>query len=90
MAEVRETVLGIAVHFDNENPLFGAQSTHVLLKDESGGGFVEIRQIRGDGKDGGSIELNPEEIDVVFNAAKRILNQYDVAVRNAANYKFKK
>lgn len=47
-------------------------TTRVLLDDEAGGWFIVLRQ-SSDGAKPGETRLDPDEIDAVMDAAKRLL-----------------
>ncbi len=53
---------------NTENP--GASGlTEIHLNDEGGGRYITLQQ------DGQEISLDPEEIDLIFDACKKLLNQ---------------
>lgn len=67
---MKMTILEVAIHPENENPVFGERSTHVRLSDEAGGSFVTISQSTDNGY--GEIRLDFEEIETLVEAIKII------------------
>ena len=68
------TTLKIVVHHKETNPIYDESCTFVSLDDEAGGLFLVIEQQSEDAK-AGTIRLDPNEVDVVYNACKKLLNQ---------------
>lgn len=72
----KKTTLTIAVHAENENPVFGETSTHVSIEDLSGGPFIKIKQCN-DEIENGTISFNSiEEMEAVFGVASALLLQF--------------
>ena len=68
------TTLKMVVHHKETNPIYDESCTFVSLNDEAGGLFLVIEQQNEDAK-AGTIKLDPDEVDVVYNACKKLLNQ---------------
>lgn len=68
----KQTIIGIAVHPPGDSPVYGEAATHVLLDDEAAGPFILLRQAH-DGIKPGEVRLDPEELDAVYDAAKRLI-----------------
>lgn len=67
------TITSLAIHRPGINPVYGEGVTHVSLADESAGFFLEVKQIEGHGEQ--SIRLDPDELDLLVVAAKKLLHQ---------------
>lgn len=63
----RTTTTQIVVHREGDNPIYGESATRIRLEDETGGLFVVLEQ------DAGSVKLDPEELNIVIEAAKQLL-----------------
>ena len=72
MSEIMVTPIAVSIHrkLDN-NPLFGEGVIHIKIDDECGGGFIVLEQ------DDQKISINPDEIDIICNEAKKLLANYD-------------
>jgi hypothetical protein len=63
------TILAISIHQEGESPVYSDGHIHVSLDDEAAGCYIVISQ------DDQKIRVNPEEIPMIVDAAKRLLNQ---------------
>ena len=63
------TVTEIAVHKDDESPIFGDILTHVKLDDEGGGTFIKIMQ---------STDTQMNEIRLDFNEVEYIVKAIEM------------
>lgn len=66
------TPVAASIHREGDSPIFGETVTTVCIDDDAGGPFVVLKQVRDDSKEG-RVVLYPDEIDVVMDAAKRLL-----------------
>lgn len=57
------------IYVENTESLCADGLTEVFLNDEGAGGYISLKQ------DGQEITLDPEEIDLVYEACKKLLNQ---------------
>ena len=57
-------------------PWFHELATEVSLEDEGGGYYVVLTQSP-DAPELGQVRLDPEELDVVYSAAKQLLTQHN-------------
>ena len=70
------TTLKLSVHPEDDNPVFGEQSTHIRIEDDAGGPYLVISQCHDDIKPG-EICLSFEELTKVYKAAmllRKIVN----------------
>ena len=66
------TPIGMAVHLQDESPIFGEHATHVLIDDEAAGPFIVLRQF-GEESKVGEVRLDIEELEAVLRAARRLI-----------------
>lgn len=67
------TTSEIVIHRVSSNFAFGEFNTFVRLEDEAGGPFLVIRQP--DSSEKGELRLDPEEIELIAQAAKTLIAQ---------------
>lgn len=67
------TVTEIAVHKEDESPIFGEIVTHVKLDDEGAGTFIKITQHNGAKMD--EIRLDFNEIEYILKAIEMLKAQ---------------
>jgi len=67
------TVTEIAVHKEDESPIFGDIVTHVKLDDEGAGTFIKITQHNGTKMD--EIRLDFNEIEYILKAIEMLKAQ---------------
>ena len=70
MPKYRSTVVAIAVHRANDNPIYGDGVTTVQLEDEGSGPFLSLSQDFNDGKQ--TIRLDFDELLIVMKAATKL------------------
>lgn len=68
--EYKTTITQVTIHKADESAVFGESATRVKLEDEGSGGYLVIEQ------DGGSIRLDPEELDLIIAEAKKLMAQF--------------
>jgi hypothetical protein len=68
------TILTIAVHSPDGNPVYGAGSLHLSLDDEAGGVYITIKELS-DGSEQGVVHIDPDEVPIVFETAMKLLAQ---------------
>ena len=68
------TILQVAVHREDVNPVFGEGVTYVKVDDEAGGPFVVIEQ-HDDDVEKGKIRIDYDEFLVVAETAKMLMHQ---------------
>jgi len=66
------TILTIAVHSPNSNPIYGAGTLHVSLDDEAGGVYITIKELS---DNQGVVRIDPDEVPLVFETAMKLLAQ---------------
>ncbi len=62
--EYKTTVLKIAVHPDDESPLYGNLLTHVSIEDEGGGPYLVIEQFE-DNRKPGVVRIDFDELPAI-------------------------
>ena len=70
-----QTIKSIMVYPEKE-PWFHELATEVSIDDEGGGYYVVLTQCP-DRPEPGQVRLDPEELDVVYSAAKQLLTQHN-------------
>ena len=70
-----QTIKSIMVYPKGE-PWFHELATEVSINDEGGGYYVILTQSP-DRPEPGQVRLDPEELDVVYSAAKQLLTQHN-------------
>ena len=74
MSKYETTILQVAVHREDVNPIFGEGVTYVQVDDEAGGPFLLIEQ-KDDDTRNGTIRIDYEEFLAVAEAAKMLMHQ---------------
>ena len=69
--EYKTTITQVTIHKSDDNPVFGESATRIKLEDEGAGRYLVIEQ------DGGSISLDPEELDLIIAEAKKLMAQFE-------------
>ena len=64
---LKTTVMKIAIHTEDKNPVYDEGVLYLELADEGAGAFLELSQ------GGNSISIDPEEFDVIAAAAKQLM-----------------
>ena len=70
----KTTILQVAIHLEEENPVFGEGNTYVKVEDEAGGPFLVIQQ-SDDNEEAGIVRMEYEEFLAVAEAAKMLMHQ---------------
>jgi len=71
--KLKKTMVAIAIHRDDESPIYGENTTVVSLDDEGTGQFVTIRQTAQ--LHSAEIRLDPGEVPIVLDAAQKLLGE---------------
>jgi hypothetical protein len=71
------TILQVAVHREEEHPVFGEGNTYIKVDDEGGGPFITIEQDQSEHHVSGTntIRLDYEELQSIQEAAKMLMHQ---------------
>ena len=69
------TITEITVHHQDENPIYGESALKVRLQDEAAGCFIVLAQHADLAAKMGEVRLSPEELPIVMQTAKRLLDQ---------------
>lgn len=70
MSKPAKTILKVAIHRDDSNPVFGEDNLYLEIDDESGGPFIVISSNLE------KVAINPDEIDLLFETAKELILQF--------------
>lgn len=65
------TPLMVALHTEEQSPIFGEQTIHIEIVDEAAGPFLKISQ------DNEFLHLTLEELDLVNSQAKEMIAIYE-------------
>lgn len=63
----------VSVCPEGEDPLISEKSFHISVVDDGGGAFIEIHEMA----EGKSMKFNPDELEPVFTAAKKLIESYE-------------
>jgi hypothetical protein len=74
MTKYVTTILKVAIHREEENPVFGEGNTYVRIEDEAGGPFIIIEQDDSYNEEK-NIRVDYEELLVIAEAAKMLMQQ---------------
>jgi hypothetical protein len=74
MSEYKTTILQVAIHLEEANPVFGEGNTYVKIEDEAGGPFLVIEQ-HDDASENGVVRMDYAEFAAVAEAAKMLMHQ---------------
>ena len=64
---LKTTVMKIAIHPEDKNPVYDDGVLYLELADEGAGAFLELSQ----GEN--SVSIDPEEVEVIAAAAKQLM-----------------
>ena len=70
MTDYKTTITQVTIHKADESAVFGESATRVKLEDEGAGQYLILEQ------DGGSISLDPEELELIIIEARKIMAQF--------------
>ena len=75
--EYATTILKVAIHRTDENPVFGESTTYVKVDDEGGGPFLVITQDKTQfhNKDENELRVEYEELVAIAEAGKMLMHQ---------------
>lgn len=68
MKEINTIATQVSVFRKNINPIYGEGVTHIRIEDEAAGPFIILLQ------DGQEIRLDEDEIQIIADAALKLLN----------------
>lgn len=77
MSNYKTTILQVAIHREDQNPVFGEGNTYVKVDDEAGGPFIVIEQDMTDyhSKSENTLRFDYEELEEIMQAAKLLMHQ---------------
>jgi len=78
MIKYKTTIMQVAIHKEDSNPVFGEGNTYVGLADEAAGSFIVVEQ-HDFNPQKGIVQLEYNELLAVVDAAKMLLVQEGVA-----------
>ena len=70
----KSTIIRIAIHPENVNPVFGEGVTHVHIQDEAAGPFLTLSQERDEKLE--CIQTDIEELEMITAEAKKLIGQF--------------
>ena len=73
MTKYVTTIIKVAIHREEENPIFGEGNTFVSIDDEAAGPFIIIEQ--DDYESNKNIRIDYEELLAINEAAKMLMHQ---------------
>lgn len=68
----RTTPIAVAIHVDDESPIFGEQTIQVWIDNEAAGPLVVLKQIGHNSSKPGTIWLDIEQLETVTRAAREL------------------
>ena len=74
MTTYKSTYIAAVVHQAGDNPIINEQSTTVTICDEAGGAFISLTDSQGE-----TIKLDPEELEMVVEVARKMLKAFHEA-----------
>ena len=72
-----KTILKVAIHPKDANPVFGVGVTHVSIEDEAAGGFILLTQHNE--RPEGVLAFDIEELEEIWLVAKEMMEAYEKA-----------
>ena len=75
MSKIKTMPLGYAVYREDDNPLFGESSTHILIDDEAAGPFIVLKQDTDEGTQ--ELRFDFDEMDILFEIVNKLKQQAD-------------
>ena len=77
MSKYQTTILQVAIHREEENPIFGEGNTYVKVEDDAGGPFIVIQQDESQFHQKGvnTLRFDYEELQAIQEAAKMLMHQ---------------
>ena len=70
----KSTVIRIAIHPENVNPVYGEGVTYVHIQDETAGPFLTLSQVMEDKVE--CVRIDMEELELITAEAKKLINQF--------------
>jgi hypothetical protein len=70
----KSTIIRIAIHPENVNPVYGEGVTHVHIQDEAAGPFITLSQV-GDEKFE-CVRIDLDELELITAEAKKLIGQF--------------
>ena len=74
MTTWKTTYISAVVHQAGDNPIINDHSTTVTICDEAGGAFISLTDCEGT-----TIKLDPEELEMVAEVARKMLKEFHEA-----------
>ncbi len=74
MTTYKSTYISAAVHRVGDNPIINECSTTITICDEAGGAFISLTDSQGE-----TIKLDPEELEMVVEVARKMLKAFHEA-----------
>ena len=77
MTTWKTTYISASVHRSGDNPIINDQSTTVTICDEAAGAFISLTD-----SEGTTIKLDPEELEMVCDVARKMLKEFQDAQKD--------
>jgi hypothetical protein len=76
---MKTTVLKIAVHTDDSNPVFGENTYHVEIIDKAAGAYIRISEALclEDFNEENGVDLDLEHLELIAEEARKLIEQYE-------------
>lgn len=78
------TILTVAIHRPDSNPVYGRGALQVSVDDEGAGGYVKICELGDDFEH--CVRIDADELELVFKEAKKLLAQKTLLPFNEGNH----
>ena len=73
--KIKSTPIVVSVYREGDNPIFGETATHICIDDDAAGPFVVLKQ-RYDNTELGTVRLDIEELQIIIEQSKKMLEGY--------------
>ena len=70
----KSTIIRIAIHLENLNPVYGGGVTHVHIQDDGAGPLLELSQVGEEKFE--CVRIDMEELEMITAEAKKLIGQY--------------
>ena len=70
----KSTIIRIAIHPENVNPVYGEGVTHVHIQDEAAGPFLTLSQIGEEKLE--CVRVDMDELEMITAEAKKLIGQF--------------
>ena len=78
------TIIAVAIHRADNNPVYGRGALQVSIDDEGAGGYIKICELGDDMEH--CVRIDADELELVFKEAKKLLAQKTLLPFNDSNH----